>query len=136
MKPIVHARLSAKKYGGKPEDYLKVHDWFDSTKAALPDVRHRMILHNSFGCFLAEQLFGHLLTNSDNKTVSVRDIAEDHVIEDIGFIPTIERCLAGLPMQPWMSGGVKKYTEDSKPQDATPDDPVAKPVQLGFPTVD
>ena len=136
MKPIVHARLSAKKYGGKPEDYLKIHDWFDSTKAALPDVRHRMILHNSFGCFLAEQLFGHLLTNSDNKTVSVRDIAEDHVIEDIGFIPTIERCLAGLPVQPWMSGGVKKYTEDSKPQDATPDDQVSKAVQLGLPTVD
>ncbi len=120
MKPMVHARLSAKKYGGVPEDYLKIHDWFDSTKAALPDVRHRMILHNAFGCFLAEQLFGHTLTNSDGKVVHVRDIAENHVIEDLGFIPTIERCLAGMPVEPWMSGGVHRFREESKPQPADP----------------
>lgn len=121
MKPMVHARLSAKRYGGVAEDYLKIHDWFDSTKAALPDVRHRMILHNSFGCFLAEQLFGHTLTNSEGKVVHVRDVAEDHVKEDLGFIPTIERCLAGLPVQPWMAGGVKRFAAESKPQPANAD---------------
>lgn len=116
MKPIVHARLSAKKFGGLPEDYLKIHDWMDSTKACLPDIRHRAILHSSFGCFVAEQVFGTTITNSENKAVCVRDIAEQHVIEDIGFIPTIERWLAKLPLEPWMAGGVSRFKKESQPQ--------------------
>lgn len=113
---MVHARISAKKFGGVPEDYLKIHDWFDQTKMALPDVRHRMILHNSVGCYIAEQVFGRTLTNSEGKTVHVRDVAEAHVIEDLGFIPTLEKCLSGMQIEPWMSGGVTRYKEESKPQ--------------------
>lgn len=116
MKPIVHARLSAKKYGGVPKDYLAIHDFMDSTKAALPDVRHRAILHNAFGAFLVERVFGTLLVNSDRNEVSVRDIAEDHIREDIGFIPTIEHWLKGMKPEPWMAGGVRRYAEESKPQ--------------------
>lgn len=83
---------------------------------ALPDIRHRMMLHNSVGIYVAERVFGHTITNSDGKTVHVRDIAENHVIEDLGFIPTLERCFSTMKIEPWMSGGVKKYTEESKPQ--------------------
>jgi hypothetical protein len=117
MKPIVHARLSAKRYGGKPEDYMPIHDFMDSTKSALPDIRHRAILHSAFGCFLVERVFGTTITNSDNRSVCVRDIAEDHVIEDIGFIPTIERWLSNMPVEPWMAGGVKKFKKESQPQE-------------------
>jgi hypothetical protein len=78
MKPHLHARNSVKKYGGEWEDYIEIHDFLDSTKSHFPDMRHRAILHNSFGCFLAEKLFGHLITNSEGKEISVRDIAEDH----------------------------------------------------------
>lgn len=116
MKPMVHARISAKKFGGAPTDYLAIHDFMDCTKMALPDVRHRMVLHNSVGCYIAERVFGHTLVNSEGKTVHVRDVAEAHVIEDLGFIPTLEKCLAGLEVQAWMSGGVSKYSEESKPQ--------------------
>ena len=48
MKPWIHAENSVKKFGGIPEDYLKIHDWFDQTKAHFPDMRHRAILHSSF----------------------------------------------------------------------------------------
>lgn len=116
MKPIVHARLSAKKYGGTPEDYLPIHDFLDSTKAAFPDIRHRAILHNSVGCFIVEKVFGTTIVNSDKMEVSSRDIAEDHIIQDCGFIPTLERWLTGLPVQEWMSGGVARYRDLSKPQ--------------------
>lgn len=116
MKPMVHARISAKKFGGKPEDYLAIHDFMDCTKMALPDVRHRMMLHNSVGCFIAERVFGHTIVNSEGKTVHVRDVAEAHVIEDLGFIPTLEKCFSGMQIEPWMSGGVSKYKEESKPQ--------------------
>jgi hypothetical protein len=118
MKPMVHALSSARRFGGKPDDYLAIHDWFDSTKAALPDIRHRVILHNAFGCFLAEQVFGHTLVNSDGKTVHVRDVAEQHVIEDLGFIPTIERCLEKLPIEPWMAGGIRRFQQAEREREA------------------
>lgn len=127
MKPIVHSRLSAKRYGGVPEDYQEIHDFMDSTKAALPDIRHRAILHSAFGCFLVERVFGTTITNSDNKAVCVRDIAEDHVREDIGFIPTIERWLSKMPMEPWMAGGVTKFAKLSEPHAVDSQEPIQIP---------
>ena len=115
---MVHARISAKKFGGIAEDYLAIHDFMDCTKMALPDVRHRMMLHNSVGCFIAERVFGHTITNSENKVVHVRDVAEAHIIEDLGFIPTLEKCFSGMAIEAWMSGGVHKHKEESKPQPA------------------
>jgi hypothetical protein len=111
MKPLIHAKNSAKKYGGNQEDYIKIHNWFDQTKAALPDGRHRALLHNAFGIFLCEQVFGVYITNSDGKQISVRDIGEDHVIEDLGFIPTLEKCFAHLPKENWLFGSVRKQTK-------------------------
>ena len=58
MKPLIHAKSSVKKYGGKVEDYLPIHNLIDSSKTCLPDVRHRALLRSSFGCFIAEQVFG------------------------------------------------------------------------------
>ena len=29
MHPYYHASSSARKYGGKPDDYLPLHEWFD-----------------------------------------------------------------------------------------------------------
>lgn len=103
MKPIEHSLSSIKKFGGSVSDYLKIHDWFDQTKSHVGNNCHRAILHNSFGIFLAEQMFGHVISNSENKQVSVREIGEQHVFEDLGFIPTISDYLENLQYQPWMS---------------------------------
>ena len=108
MKPLIHAKLSVKKYGGKIEDYLDVHSFIDSSKCAHPDVRHRAILHSAFGCFLAERVFGVYLTNSDGKDVCIRDLAEDHIVEDLGFLPTMEQYLNNMTLQPWMAGEGKR----------------------------
>lgn len=104
MKPYLHGLNTVKKYGGKPEDYQAIHDWFDQTKAHHPDMRHRAILHSSFGIFLCEQVFGINITNSDGKLVSVRDIGEQHVIDDMGTIPTIQDYLKDMPFYPWLGG--------------------------------
>lgn len=111
MKPYIHAQSSVEKFGGKTRDYIEIHDWFDQTKSHFGDNRHRAILHNSFGIFLAEQFFGHVITNSDNKEVSVRDIGEQHVVEDLGFIPNVSDYLSQLTHQDWMSGKGKKLPE-------------------------
>lgn len=100
--PHTHAKSSAKKFGGTPEDYIKIHSWFDSSKSTIATWQHRALLHNSFGCFLCEQLFGVTITNSDGKEVPVRAIAEQHVIEDLGFIPSVEKWLSNLHPEPWM----------------------------------
>ena len=102
--PLVHAERSARKWGGSADDYLPLHQWFDATKGHLADNRHRMLLHNSFGILLAEQVFGPALTNSAGRRVFVRDLATQHIVEDLGFVPSVAQCLEELPLRPWMAG--------------------------------
>jgi hypothetical protein len=108
MKPFLHGKVSARKFGGRPEDYQEIHDFLDSSKACFPDMRHRAILHSSFGIFICEKVFGINIENSDGKLVSVRDIAEQHVIDDMGFIPTVENYLKDMPMYRWLGGKHKR----------------------------
>lgn len=114
MKPMIHARSSARKYGGKPEDYFDIHQFMDSTKSALADVRHRALLHSSWGCFIVEQVFGVERTNSDGRKYSPRDVAEDHCIEDLGFIPSVERWLGNMKIQTWMGGPANKHEREKR----------------------
>ena len=103
-KPYVHALSSVKKWGGVVADYLPLHDWFDQTKAHHATVAHRAVLHNAFGIYLLETVFGHTITNADGHTVHVRDVGEQHVLEDLGFIPSLDQWLRNVPLQPWMAG--------------------------------
>jgi hypothetical protein len=106
-----HALSSAKKYGGTADDYLAVHQWFDSTKAAYCDQRHRAVLHSSWGIELAIQLFGQTFTRaSDGRAVPTRWIGEQHVVEDCGFVPTLKDWLSELPLQPWMLRGARTFS--------------------------
>lgn len=114
MKPYLHGKIHAKKYGGNPNDYADIDDFIDSTKAAVPDVRHRAILHSAFGCFLVERAFGRTRVNSDGKEYSPRDVAEDHILQDLGFIPTVEKYLQCMTIEPWMSGTEKKNAGDKR----------------------
>ena len=41
--PLFHAQSSVRRFGGKVEDYLPVHDWLDATKEMFCDVRHRAL---------------------------------------------------------------------------------------------
>lgn len=102
MHPWHHALSSAKRYGGKPEDYLPVHHWFDESKMILGDFRHRALRHHTEGIFVAERIFGVVLTNSDGKDVPVRFIGEQHVKEDVGFIPSAADWLKAIRPEPWM----------------------------------
>jgi hypothetical protein len=104
MKPFLHGKVSTRKWGGKPEDYQEIHDFLDSSKAAFPDMRHRAILHSSFGIYICEKVFGINIENSDGKLISVRDIAEQHVIDDMGRIPTVQDYLTDMPMYSWLGG--------------------------------
>jgi hypothetical protein len=98
--PYHHSISSVKKWGGTVDDFL--HNFMDQSKAATADFRHRALLHHSFGIFLLEQVFGPAITISTGRTVPVRAIAEQHVIEDLGRIPTLAEWIRCIRPEPWM----------------------------------
>lgn len=102
MNPWYHAVSSVKKFGGIPEDYLVIHEWFDASKAHFADFRHRALRHHSAGIYECQEKFGTTITNSTGKQVPVRAIGEQHVREDCGFIPTVADWLRHIEPQPWM----------------------------------
>jgi len=107
-KAMIHARSSARRWGGKAEDYLAIHERMDSSKSAHAEVTHRCVFHSAFGIYVIEEIFGRTLTNSDGKEVFVRDVAEQHVLEDLGCIPSLSDWLREMPVQPWMAGARKR----------------------------
>jgi hypothetical protein len=107
-KAMIHARNSARRWGGKAEDYIDIHEKMDSTKSAHAEVTHRCVFHSAFGIYLIEDIFGRAITNSDGKEIFVRDVAEQHVLEDLGFIPSLSDWLKEMPSQPWMAGAKKR----------------------------
>lgn len=106
--PQIHAENSAKRFGGKPEDYIAIHEWFDETKAWCPTMAHRAMRHHSEGIFECAKVFGESFKNSDNKTVYTRYVGEQHVIEDLKFIPTANDWLSCMDLDLWMMARSKK----------------------------
>ena len=109
--PILHSKSSAKKYGGKWEDYIHLHNWLDETKGWYGHSLHRVFRHHSEGIFECEQRFGMTIINSAGKEVYVRYIGEQHVKEDcFGYIPSAKEWVDNLdsknPPQ-WMIRTIK-----------------------------
>ena len=113
--PYFHAVSSVKIHGGRHEDYIDIHNWFDATKAIIPDVRHRALRHHSEGIFECERVFGSTIKNSYGKIVPVRVIAEQHVKEDLGRIPTASEWLSEMPLAPWMTNSKKLVADIQLP---------------------
>ena len=133
-KPWIHAESSARKFGGKPDDYLPIHDLLDSSKSVIADNRHRALTHTSwFIGFILEKIFGTTLTNSDGKIVSVRDVGEQHVLEDFGnrFIPSAQDYLAEMEHQEWMIAGKGEPPPSFRRLDRKPV-PTRKKVAMSF----
>jgi hypothetical protein len=97
-----HALSSMKKWGGTAEDYLPLHQWFDESKAITADFRHRALRHHAEGIFMAERFFGVAITISTGRVVPVRLIGEQHVREDLGFIPSFADWVRCIRPEPWM----------------------------------
>jgi hypothetical protein len=124
-----HAVSSARKFGGKPEDYQPVHDFLDGSKRIIADFRHRAMLHHAEGCWAAEALFGVTITNSDGRTVPVRLIADredvglvgiqQHIAEDLGHIPSFADWVRCIRPEPWMGRIGTKLDDIDAPASTT-----------------
>lgn len=85
-----HSLLSKKKFKGEAGDYLEIHKFIDISKLFYFNIKHRVLLHNTYGIDLCIQKFGETLTNSEGQTVLIRDIAAEHCKEDLmGVVPTL-----------------------------------------------
>lgn len=118
--PVHHAMSSARKHGGKVEDYQPLHDWFDASKEFLADFRHRALRHHAQGIFEAERVFGPTITNSEGKPIPTRILGEQHVREDLGRIPTLADWLRPIRAEPWMHRGVVQLGDESAPNERAP----------------
>jgi hypothetical protein len=108
-----HAVSSARKFGGIPADYQAIHDWLDGSKQIIADFRHRALRHHAEGCFAAEAIFGTTIANSNDREVPVRLIAEQHILEDLGRIPSFADWVRNIRPEPWMGRvGTKLDTID------------------------
>lgn len=105
MKSYYHAVSSARKFGGVADDYVEIHTWFDESKAHMADFRHRALRHHSQGIFECERRFGVTIVNSDLRKVPVRAIGEQHVMEDMGRIPSLQDWLGEIRPTSWMLRG-------------------------------
>lgn len=114
MNSWYHAKSAAKKWGGEPEDYLPIEEFIDSSKQIIGDARHRSMYHHTAGIFLCERIFGKTITNSRGVQVPVRLIAEQHVMEDLGWLPSPADYINGMTLATWMSGSIRKEVPLSK----------------------
>jgi hypothetical protein len=105
--PYYHAISSSKRFGGEPENYLGIHEWFDRGKVSQPDFKHRALSHHSQGIYDAAQLFGSTILISTGARVPTRLIGEQHVFEDLGFIPSFQDWMDLLFLKRWMSPRAK-----------------------------
>ena len=115
-----HALSSARKWGATAQDYLALHQWFNEpSKLITADFRHRALRHHAEGIFMLERFFGPTITISTGRVVPVRLIGEQHVREDLGFIPGFADWCAAFARSPgWAAPSRSIVTSIRSPQPA------------------
>lgn len=101
MKPIRHAIIAARRYGGCYADFLPVHVFMDSSKGVYAGQGHRIVLHSEWGVEVAPLVLGKTVTTAGGRALDVRQLAIDHCIEDVGCVPTVAQWLAHVPELDW-----------------------------------
>jgi len=90
MKPLQHAQITAKTYGGCWQDYIEVHSFLDSSKATCAHFKHRFLLHHAEGVELGVRIFGEAIRNNEGREVATRKTLTEHLIEDVGRVVAVE----------------------------------------------
>jgi hypothetical protein len=80
--PYHHALSSAKIRALNWQNHFELHDWLDSSKAMFSDARHRSLFHHTTGVYLSKSIF------KDIK--NAKEIAQEHIVEDLGTVPSIQ----------------------------------------------
>ena len=98
-----HSVSSVNAFGGAPEDYHELHRWMDRGRAGTDKLLHRMLAHHTQGIQDAIALFGDTITNSNGRQVPTSLLASRHIVEDLGFVPTLDHYIELLHCPRWAS---------------------------------
>lgn len=107
---VMHARLSAKIYGGTYEEYMPLHEALNQVRDVWSDQTSQCILHNIWGVALLVRKFGPTMTLSTGKVLSTRLVLESHVVQDLGHIPTVAEAMADIKVRSWMYTKARKLS--------------------------
>jgi len=118
--PYIHAESSVKLFGGAVEDYLPLHNWFDETKAWHPDWRHRAFRHHTECIQWCIEKFGEVIVNSDGKEIATLELGNQHVIEDVGFIPHADDWFEFFSEGEWHAFRMKRLSQPTELHDEMP----------------
>jgi hypothetical protein len=91
----------------------------DQSKEITADFRHRALRHHAEGIFMAESIFGATLTLSTGRVIPTRWVGEQHVKEDLGFIPSFADWVKAIRPEPWM-GRTERIEAQVDPHLASP----------------
>ncbi len=86
----------------------------------IADFRHRALRHHAEGIFMAETIFGATITLSTGRVIPVRWIGEQHVREDLGYIPSFADWVKAIRPEPWMGRAQKLDGERANHRDVEP----------------
>jgi hypothetical protein len=67
--------------------------------------------HHAEGIFMAETVFGPTVTLSTGRVIPTRWVGEQHVREDLGFIPSFADWVKAIRPEHWM-GRARKLERD------------------------
>ncbi len=70
---------------------------------------------------MAETIFGVTITNSAGRIVPVRLIAEQHIVEDLGRIPSFADWVRCIKPEPWMGRTSRLDIEDDTADSVIPE---------------
>ena len=68
---------------------------------------------------MAETIFGVTITNSAGRVIPVRLIAEQHILEDLGRVPSFADWVRCIKPEPWMGRTSRLDIEDDTADSVT-----------------
>ncbi len=70
---------------------------------------------------MAETIFGVTITNSAGRVIPVRLIAEQHILEDLGRVPSFADWVRCIKPEPWMGRTSRLDIEDDTADSVIPE---------------
>jgi hypothetical protein len=108
--PYHHSLSSVRSFGGNVSDFIKIHSWFDETKAHFADFRHRSFRHHKEGVAIMSEVFGPTLMTSCGGVVPTSKIGEQHITEDCLSVVSSSDWANSIKFQKWMgTSGNRPY---------------------------
>ena len=102
-----HCVSSVNAFGGVPGDYAELHRWMDRSRNSTNSIMHRMLSHHTQGISDCVDYFGDVIVISTGRQVPTSLLAEQHVREDLGFIPDLNHYIELLTCPRWASRPAK-----------------------------